>query len=261
MTEQGPSNDQGLRNRFRETAKLAVRRGLQRADLSIGRDPYVRRLVRALDHAGVDTVLDVGANVGQFACAVRSAGFKGRIISVEPLVAAYEQLSRRAASDQRWQTLNVAVGAAPGTTQINVSANSYSSSLLTMTAEHLAADSESRVIGTQDVQVVTAADLAMTHDIVPASTLLKVDTQGFEQQVLDGAGHLLDEFAAVQVELSFVELYAGQRLHDDLVAHLAARGLTLWSLETGISDAAGRLLQCDGLFLRDRSRPRSDHGR
>lgn len=248
-------NDQGLKNRMREVAKLGVRRGLQRADLSIGRDPYVRRLVRALEYAGIDTMLDVGANVGQFGRMVRTAGFDGRIISVEPLATAYEQLSRRASTDPQWQCVNTAVGAEPGATQINVSANSYSSSLLTMTREHLAADPESQVIGTQDIGVVTVIDLVSAHDIVPARTLLKIDTQGYEQQVLDGAGTLVDEFAAIQLELSFVELYEGQQLYGDLVEQMTGHGLTMWSIETGISDDAGRLLQCDGLFLRSR------HGR
>lgn len=247
--------DQGLKNRWREVAKLGVRRGLQRADLSIARDPYVRRLVRALEHGHIDTVLDIGANVGQFGRMVRTAGFSGRILSVEPLETAYGQLSRRASSDPHWTCINVAVGAEPGETQINVSANSYSSSLLTMTRKHLAADPESLIIGTQDVDVVTVADVVVQHGIMPTSTLLKIDTQGYEQQVLDGAGSLLDEFAAIQLELSFVELYEGQRLYADLVEQMAQHGLMMWSLETGISDDTGRLLQCDGLFVR------SSHGR
>ncbi|MFI5429207.1 FkbM family methyltransferase [Aeromicrobium sp. UC242_57] len=200
-------------------------------------------------------MLDIGANVGQFGRMVRTAGFGGRIISVEPLATAYRQLSRRAAADPQWQCISSAVGAAPGATQINVSANSYSSSLLTMTRQHLAADPESHVIGTQDVDVVTVADLVAAHEVEPARTLLKIDTQGYEQQVIDGAGALVDEFAAIQLELSFVELYEGQRLYGDLVEQMAGHGLTMWSIETGISDDAGRLLQCDGLFLR------SNHGR
>ncbi len=65
-----------------------------------------------------------------------------------------------------------------------------------------------------------------------------------------GRGDLLDRFAAVQLELSFVELYEGQQLYDELVQDLGIHGLELWALETGISDDTGRLLQCDGLFMR-----------
>ena len=239
-----------MRQRARESAKLVVRRGLGRADLSIGRDPYVNRLCRSLDHAGIDTVLDIGANVGQFGQMVRTAGFAGRILSVEPLDSAHRVLVRRSSSDDRWSAVHAAVGAERGTTTINIAGNSYSSSLLPMTQRHLSADPKSATIGTQDVQVVTVADLVRDHAIDPERALLKIDTQGFERQVLDGAGELLDAFAAVQLELSFVELYEGQQLYDELVAELALHGLGLWTLETGISDETGRLLQCDGLFMR-----------
>lgn len=242
--------DQNLRNRVVETAKLVLRLGMARADVSIGRDPYVGRLVRAAQHVGVDTILDVGANVGQFARMVRSAGFEGDMISFEPLQTAHKILARRAGHDPRWQTFNVAVGAEKGTAQINVSANSFSSSLLPMTETHLRAAPESRVIGSQQVEVTTVADIVTELGLKRDKTLLKIDTQGFEEQVLAGAGDLLNEFAAVQLELSFVELYEGQALFDEGVSRMRDCGLRLWTLETGISDQHGQLLQCDGLFLR-----------
>ena len=151
--------------------------------------------------------------------------------------------------------VQAAVGAAPGRSTINVSSNSYSSSLRTMTADHLAADPASAVIGTQDVEVVTVVDLVQSQGLDPRRALLKIDTQGFEAEVVAGAGDLLDSFAAVQLELSFVRLYEGQALFDDLVASMQGHGLSLWTLETGISGPNGRLLQCDGLFLRG-----VDHG-
>ena len=85
---------------------------------------------------------------------------------------------------------------------------------------------------------------------MPSSTLLKIDTQGYEDEVLAGAGDLIGEFAAVQLELSFVELYTGQRLFDDFYDHMRSRGYRLHILEPGFSDPSGRMLQCDGLFVR-----------
>jgi len=242
-----------MRQRTRESAKLVVRRALGRFDLAIGRGPYVNRLCRSLDHAGIDTVLDIGANVGQFGQALRTAGFDGRIVSVEPLDSAHQILAKRSSSDDRWSTVHAAVGAVAGATTINIAGNSYSSSLLTMTQRHLSADPKSATVGTQDVDMTTVSDLVRDHAVVAERALLKVDTQGFERQVLDGAGDLLDRFAAVQLELSFVELYEGQQLNDELVAELRAHGLELWTLETGISDDTGRLLQYDGLFMRTAS--------
>lgn len=236
--------------RVKESGKLAVRAVSARANLSIGRDPFAARLGRAMEARAIDTVLDIGANVGQYSALLRSSGYRGRIVSVEPLQDAFAELSRRSAKDANWQVINSAVGAEPGTTVINVSANSYSSSLLTMTSTHEAAAPDSAMVGQQEVSVRTVRDIVAELGIDPARTLLKVDTQGFEPEVLDGAGELLSEFAAVQLELSSVELYEGQQLFMPIAARLLGNGFEIWSLDPGISDAEGRLLQCDALFMR-----------
>lgn len=233
-----------------ERAKLGLRLSLHRAGVSIGRDPYVNRVARLLEHRGITTVLDVGANVGQFARMIRGAGFGGDILSFEPLSDAHRRLRRRSRRDDRWHAFNLAVGAELGPATIHVSDNSYSSSLLTMTDRHLEAAPGSETIGHEDVEVTTVAQVVADHGIDPSRTFLKVDTQGFERAVIAGAGPLIDDFAAVQLELSFVELYEGQELFDEGVETMRKHGLDLWIIEPGISDPNGRLLQCDGLFAR-----------
>ncbi len=233
-----------------EIAKLGLRLSLHHAGVSIGRDPYVNRLSRLLDHRGITTVLDVGANVGQFARMIRGAGFPGELVSFEPLSGAFQRLERRSRRDSRWQAFNQAVGAERGRSTIHVSDNSYSSSLLAMTDRHLAAAPDSEIVGHQDVDVTTVAQIVEDLQIDPSRTLLKVDTQGFERAVIEGAGPLIDHFDAVQLELSFVELYEGQELFEEGVETMRNHGLDLWNIEAGISDANGRMLQCDGLFVR-----------
>ena len=83
-----------------------------------------------------------------------------------------------------------------------------------------------------------------------ATVSLKIDTQGFESEVLAGADGLVSEFGAVQLELSLVELYAGQALFDDLYALMGRHGLRLHIIDPGFSDATGRMSQCDGLCVR-----------
>ena len=237
----------------KEIAKLGVRLALHRTGVSIGRDPFVNRVARLLGARGIETVLDVGANVGQFARMVRAAGFDGDILSFEPLSDAYRRLARRSKGDPRWQAFNTAVGSEPGRSTIHISANSYSSSLLAMTKAHLDAAPGSEFIGTEDVDVTTVADIVEEHGLDPAHMFIKVDTQGYEKAVMAGAGAVIDKVAAVQLELSFVELYEGQELFDEGVATMNDHGLELWTLDPGISDAEGRLLQCDGVFVRSTS--------
>lgn len=243
--------DQTLANRVRERAKLAVRSVLHRVDLEVSKGAHPNRVARTLRARGIDTVLDVGANVGQFSAMLRSAGFDGRIVSCEPLEAAHRELVRRAARDSKWQPVRTAVGREQGTIEINVSANSFSSSVLDMTDAHLTSAPGSDYIKSETVGLTTVRDLVAEHAITPGRTLLKIDTQGFESEVLAGAGDLLDQFAAVQLELSFVELYAGQQLYDDLYGLMRGHGFRLHILEPGFSDASGRLMQCDGLFVRE----------
>lgn len=238
------------RQRVREAAKLALRTRLGRHGLSVGSDPYVNRLNRALCAKGVTTVLDIGANVGQYGALLRAAGFPGRIISVEPLADALVQLHRRSRGDDLWEVVASAAGSAVSETEINVSANSYSSSLRPMARTHLEAAPDSQVIGSQRVQVTTVAELVASRAIDPTRTLLKVDTQGFEGEVLAGAGALLGDFAGIQLEVSIVELYEGQLLVEDITALVRSHGLELWGLEPGFADRLGRMLQYDALFMR-----------
>lgn len=241
--------DQSRANKVRETGKLILRRALQRADIEIGRGPFASRLVNTLRSRGIDTVLDIGANVGQYAVLTRSAGFEGRIISCEPLAGAYGEISGRARKDRNWITLNTAVGAEPGTTTINVSENSFSSSIREMTDAHLSAAPGSGYVATETVPVTTVKAIASEHGVDPARTLLKIDTQGFEDEVLRGAGDLVGRFAAIQLELSFVELYEGQLLYEDLVAQMATAGYRIQQIDPGFSNPDGRLLQVDGVFV------------
>ena len=242
--------DQSLRNRARESVKLGVRGLLQKADVEIGRGTFANRLARTCDAFGIDTVLDVGANVGQYATMLRRAGFAGRILSCEPLTGAFGELASRADGDARWQTLHTAVGAEPGTVSIHVSENSFSSSIRDRTDAHLDNAPGSHYIATEEVPVTTVAGLVDTHGVDPARCLLKIDTQGYEGEVLRGAGELVGRVQAIQLEMSFVELYAGQLLYDDLMAAMVAAGYRLHTLDPGFSAADGRLLQVDGLFVR-----------
>ena len=236
--------------RVNEYAITTVRNALHRRNLDLVRNPYWVTLVRTLGWLDIDTVLDVGANIGQYGSGIRASGFRGRIVSCEPLSDAFAQLQHRAMRSPIWTALNTAVGATSGTIAVNVSANSYSSSVLPVTNAHLSAAPKSRVVGSAQAPLTTVQQLVATHHIKPERTLLKIDTQGYEAAVLDGAGDALTEFAAVQLELSFVKLYEGQALFYELDARLRNSEFELFSLEPGFRDpATGRMLQCDGLFV------------
>jgi FkbM family methyltransferase len=246
----------GGSGRAKEYAKIALRSSLHKHNLDLVRSPYPVRVATALSYLGLTTVLDIGANIGQYGSALRASGFTGRIVSCEPLADAFGHLSRRTSGDTSWTALRTAVGDEVGTIEINVSANSFSSSVLGMTDAHRDAAPGSEFIRAEQVPVTTVAELVQTQRVDPARALLKIDTQGYESAVLDGAGALLGSFAAVQLELSFVPLYAGQQLFGELTSRLARAGFGTYALEAGFADPrTGRMLQCDGLFVRNELLP------
>lgn len=228
-----------------------ARRSLNRVGLDVSRNPYPYRLGQLLQSNRVTTVVDIGANEGQFARSLRTNGYAGSILSIEPLHDAHAQLVKHAASDPRWSIVRAAVSDADGAVSVNVAANSYSSSVLPMTAAHLDADPQSAYRSTEEVEAFTLDTVVRDHGLDPARTAFKIDVQGYESAVLDGASATLATAAVVQVEMSLVELYAGQALMPRIVERMTAAGLVLWLLEPGFSDrTSGRLLQCDGVFVR-----------
>jgi FkbM family methyltransferase len=206
---------------------------------------------RLLAAERIDLLLDVGANEGQYAVRMRRAGFGGRIASFEPLSAAFGALERRAAHDPRWDAHRVALSDADGHAEIHVAGNSTSSSLLDMGEQHLRSAPESAYVGTE--QVPTTRLDSLWDELVRDGerVFLKLDVQGFEMHVLQGAERALGELRGVQAELALAHLYEGDSPWREVVDHLAARGFELAGVEPGFEDPeSGRMLQFDGVFLR-----------
>ena len=148
------------------------------------------QLCSFLEQQRIDLVLDVGANIGQFGERLFQAGFQGRLVSFEPLSSAHMKLSETAKRYSKWSVApRAAVGRQAGETVINVSANMVSSSLLPIRGEHVDSAPSSRYVGTETVKVISLEDYLNESD--GTRIFLKLDTQGFEFEVLKGAEKLL----------------------------------------------------------------------
>jgi len=218
-----------------------------------GAHPVARRQ-RLIEHHRIDTVLDVGANTGQFGLELRRQfGYPGRIVSFEPLSAAFAKLQRAARGDSDWRVLQIALGDVPGAQTIHVAGNSESSSILEMLALHVDAAPNSRYTGQETIQVETLDSVFDQFCADAKNIYLKIDTQGYEAQVLRGAARSLERIDMIQVEMSLAPLYAGQALFDDLYADLRGKGYALVGVENNFGDArTGQLLQIDGIFRHER---------
>jgi FkbM family methyltransferase len=240
----------------RVAIKTLAKRFLRHAGLEVSR--YVRyatfdeRLLAALQRLGVDLVIDVGANTGQYAQRLRATGYRGRIVSFEPLAAAHAELTERARSDEKWSAgPRVAIGDRNGEIELKVAANSVSSSILAMLPSHLAAAPQSALCAVETVPLMKLDDAIAPYLRGDETGLLKIDVQGAEDRVIAGSERTLQRVAAIQAELSLAPLYAGQALIHDMVKALRGFGYELADVHPAFIDPRdGRLLQLDGLFLR-----------
>ena len=211
---------------------------------------YRARRSQVIKHCGVDVVLDVGANRGQYAAEIRKDGFAGRLVSFEPVAASFDDLSRSARQDQNWVAIRTAVGAHDGEITMKVSEDSVSSSILTVCNALTAVAPRARQTGVETVPITrldTIADRVLKQSKTP---LLKIDVQGYEKHVLEGLGSAIERIACIEVELSMRPLYEGEGEFIDILNWLADKGFDLISLGTGtVNAASGFVLQIDGIFL------------
>lgn len=186
---------------------LSKRLGLLRVGRRRTRDLY-----DFIESRHIDTVIDVGANAGQFGRSLRAAGYRGRIVSFEPVESAFQALSAMAASDNNWQIHRCALGAAAGEAQIHVSQLSVFSSLRGLTDVATRLDSRLTVDHEETVPVRILDEAAST---LSGNILLKIDTQGYERQVLESGMETLRRSLGVLMELPAIHLYRSDwNLHE-----------------------------------------------
>ena len=237
---------------FRDTIKNTLRKlGYDITKISVTSNSSLQ-LVKGFDSFGIDLVLDVGANVGQFAKELRDYGYTHDIVSFEPLSSAHAKILKASNDDPKWKVhKRCAIGDIDGETSINISNNSVSSSVLPMTELHVNASVGSSYIGSETVGLSRLDTVGQEYISKAKSTFLKIDTQGFEWQVIEGAQGVLSQIKGILCEMSIVPLYEGQHLWLDVIKKFEDMGYTLWSIQKGFSDERdGRSLQVDLVFYR-----------
>lgn len=228
------------------------RRKMPRVD---GADPEMERLVALLDHHRVRTVFDVGANVGQYAQNLRKAGFGGRIVSFEPLRSNHQLLEKLAAADPKWDIApRTALGHTDGEVLIHVSQSNDMSSILPVAEVMLEALPKARIVETELVPL-NRIDSIFSRFVDPGEDFfVKVDTQGFEMPVLEGAIEAMGQGRILgwQLELSMIPLYAGEKTYEEIICHLKTQGFLMHFIIPGyFSKKLMRQLQIDGVFFKE----------
>ena len=199
---------------------------------------------------GCVTVVDLGANRGQFALVARYVLPEARVIAFEPLERPADKCRLVFRDDPMVYVHQSAIGPVSCKAEIHVSGRDDSSSLLPITSRQNELFPGTAEAGLESISVFRLGDLLGGSDLL-APALLKIDVQGFELSALEGCEDLLGYFRWIYVECSFVELYAGQALASEVIDWLRKRGFGLMGVHNVAYDKSGRSIQADFLFSAD----------
>ena len=236
----------------RITQNFFQRFGILVRKYNAGTSENLRR-VKLLQKFNIDMLLDVGANTGQYSQSLFDNGYGGRVVSFEPLTSAHTALTNRSKGNPRWTIApKCAVGSENNFTTIHISENSVSSSLLPMLDSHLEGAQESKIIGTEEVSVRTLDSMTELFETGSKNIFLKIDVQGYEKHVLQGAEKLFPALRGLEIEMSIVPLYENQQwLFEHILSDMHASGFQLMSLSPAFTDlTTGQQLQLNGIFMK-----------
>jgi FkbM family methyltransferase len=239
--------------------------------LGLSFNPRFRRglwqgVAAAIEHrhlrlARARTVVDVGAHRGQFSLLALELFPQAMVLAFEPLSLARGRLAWLLHGEPRFRLYPMALGREAGERSLLVAARDDCSSLRAATGDQMALEPRSRPVRSERVPVARL-DEVLRADQLRQPALLKIDVQGQELEVLEGALGLLGHFEVIYLEASFRELYAGQALAGDLISWLARRGFALNGVYNLLLDGDGRAAQADLEFRRAALREAglADHG-
>jgi FkbM family methyltransferase len=209
-------------------------------------------LVTVLAEYGIDCVLDVGAHWGEFGSRLRQMGYRGDIVSFEPVAESFARLEQLAAPDPRWSVHRFALGNRDASAEINVSHESDLSSFLeTSSYGHELFPTATEVDSAEVVQVRRLDSiLATVVDGGSSHLFLKCDTQGWDLEVISGADGCLDRIQGLQIEAAVKPIYNGAPSYLDALAEVTRRGFALTGIFPIQRDEQLQIVELDCIFVR-----------
>ena len=200
------------------------------------------------DH-DINVVLDVGANDGDYGREIRDRGYNGLIVSFEPNPKVYDRLKTSIAGDSNWVAYPYALGEDDGEAELSVAENDAMSSFKELT--EFGKGTGAKSTATVNAKIVRLDTFLNAHPEYMKNIYLKIDTQGFEMEVLRGAGNILPRIAAVQAEIALVHTYADEL---DWLAIISWMRDRKFEVATAICNSAvgAQVREFDFVFVRRR---------
>ncbi len=225
---------------------------LKRFSASASEPLRTAMLAKGMD---IDLVIDIGANTGQFAESLYDFGYRGRVVSFEPVAHVHAELRQRAAAYPHWTVADrMAIGERDGEIEFHISDDTQFSSVLPIEDSFAAHNRKSSIVA-KEMLPVRQLDTVLAQyapDWTQATILLKIDTQGYEQQVLSGATAVLAKAKGLKIEIPVYKIYqAAQWGFYDTIGFVQAHGFEPFSFHIeGVDLPTGKVNTMDGLFFR-----------
>jgi FkbM family methyltransferase len=235
----------------------AARREMARVQKDLSHYLAQEQVAWLLRELAVNVVLDVGANVGQYARGLRRSGYRGRIVSFEPVSALAAELRKAAADDPDWLVYDCALGDEETTTEINVARGPSRPALVSSLLPSSDFGKEwSEKLRDMDRETITVRRLDSVFDeavsgVANPRVFLKMDTQGYDLRAFRGAGHVVDQLLGLQSEVSCVPIYEGMpHLTEQLAVYEAAGFAPAGMFQVSRHGRSMRIIEFDLMMVR-----------
>jgi FkbM family methyltransferase len=231
-------------NMIKSIAVWGISKGLQLPYPQLDRVTELSFLRRLLNQLGIDCVLDVGANRGQFARELRGIGYAGRIVSFEPIASEFLSLQKAFEGDAKWRGYQIALGSSSQSMSINIPKLTVMSSLLETAAIENGIRKE-----IVEVKRLDSILPALVTEFGASRIFLKIDTQGYDLEVFKGASGCTNLIFGIQSELSVQPLYKNMPHYLEVLHFYEAAGFDLYNLSVVNRIDSGGLLELN-CFMR-----------
>lgn len=237
--------------------KQQIRRALNAIGFDLVRtknahDDLSKHLTNVLESRAIDCVFDVGANSGQYGLFLRSLGYRGHIVSFEPVGSVFEALKKTSGGDDKWHCHNYALGEKKEEKVINVYKSTVFSSFLTANAYSKDIWHSLEDVKPETVRVFRLDEVwdEVTGGLGCRNFMLKLDTQGYDKHAFEGARARLKEVSVLQTELSLIPVYDGMAQTYDVLKEFHSAGFLISGMYPINRDKSLAVIECDCVMVK-----------
>ena len=211
---------------------------------------FYYHIVKTLEFYNIDLVIDIGANEGQFAKKIIEHGYQKEIVSFEPMKSAFIMLEKSLKRSTLWKAVNLGFGKENSFEFLNISKNSVSSSIAQVLETSTNVEPDTKFVSREKIELISLNEYLSKNEYKDKKIFVKIDTQGYEKNIILGAEKVKDKIKGFLVELSIVKLYSSEASFNEMIDLLNKLGFELWSIERGFSNRkTGQTLQVDAIFI------------